>query len=217
VPPANVSTHGGDHITTLDGSGTIDDGIPGAVLPSASPLGVFVEGTIPSLAPWKGRRKVGIIAGDSAQWSWIAEGLGFGVAWIHHPDPSKLPRWLQEVFPETFFTSKAIALTPVDLILCEGAYPKWLRDWTLTPLVVGTKNCNRFGHVWQKTSTLHHASLGGLTDTTVRVHALSNVRWGFDSPEPPTCLDTSVYTVASNLAGIGVRRPDVLTRFHATS
>lgn len=179
------------------------------MVPSSSPSGIFVEGTIPSLAPWKSRRKVGIIVGDSAQWSWIAEGLGFGVSWIHHPDPSKLPRWLQAVFPDTFFTSKALALTSVDVILCDGPYPKWLREWTLAPLVVGTRNCNRFGHVWQKTSTLRHASLGGLTDTSVKVHGLSNVRWPFDAPAAAVFLDTSVYTVASDTTPVGrtARKP----------
>jgi hypothetical protein len=167
------------------------------------------------LAPWKNRRKIGIITCNTAQWSWIAEGLAFGVSWIYHSNPCRLPRWLQTALPDTFFTSKALALTPVDLVLCEGSYPTWLREWTLAPLVVGCRNCNRFGHVWRQSQTLEYSHLGGLTTTTVKLHILLNVHWKFERNKPASFMDTSVYTVASDTASAGrLAKKPVLRLFH---
>lgn len=171
--------------------------------------GKFVVSSLPTLLPMNERPTVGILATRHAQWSWIAQSLGFRIAWVHFADMSCVPNWLRRLLPDTSFTSNHNLLTPVTLILCENKVPVWLSGWSLSPVIVSLRSPTTRAP-WYQRIRLQHSQLGGLTARFVTLHCIMRYKPAFWSLPPlPTQLPTSVHSVAGDTvdAGKPCRRP----------
>lgn len=101
-------------------------------------------------------------------------------------------------------TTRMEILPKVDIVLCEGVPPAWLKHWDRTPLIVATQRA-RFKAPLMSVLKINHQDLGGLTTSDVCLRMMSNVSRLWDQPEVPKCLPTSVYSVASDTVDAGKR------------
>jgi hypothetical protein len=146
---------------------------------------------------------------SAAQLIWIAESLGFRVSWVWACATEKLPMWLKQVYPTTFFTTVSLHLSPVDVVLCDSYAPRWVLDAPHDfPMLVSPKKLFRAprkppeGSVQRFVKT-NHAKLGGLTDAcqVMRVWSSHDLTWV--PTEPSKYLTSMVYSVASDTVQAG--------------
>jgi hypothetical protein len=177
-----------------------------------------MEGSLPVLPPEEERPKCGICVFRSPQWLWVAESLGFRVAWVWSPLLSFLPNWLKEVFSTTtFFTTIHLHLLQVEVVLCDSFAPEWVtgspQDYprlaTSKPILFrgGRKRWRSRPKVTLCYVSLKHSLLGGLTENRQRlgIWTASVLEW--EEPERQKCLSSMIYLVASNTVQLRRRTP----------
>jgi hypothetical protein len=60
---------------------------------------------------------------------WLAEGLGFRVAWVWAQEVNFLLMWLRKDFPTAHFTTVALHLAPpVSIVFCDSLAPRWMLE-----------------------------------------------------------------------------------------
>ena len=93
-----------------------------------TPSGPTRRGSVPALPALAKRPTCGVCVTTSAQWLWIGENLGFRVAWVWARKGEMLPMWLRKEYPTAHFTTVAVHLAPVGLVLCDLLAPGWVLD-----------------------------------------------------------------------------------------
>ena len=177
-----------------------------------TPSGPTWCGSVPALPALAMRPTCGVCVTTSGQWFWVAESLGFRVAWVWARKGEMLPMWLREEFLMAHFTTVAVHLSPVGLVLCDSLAPGWVLDAPEDyPRLVSSRNLikdGKGGRVRAQQGTfryvkLRHADLGGLTERsqTIRFWSVDLLKW--EEHAPPSYLPSMVYSVASDAVDVG--------------
>jgi hypothetical protein len=176
-----------------------------------------MQGSLQVLPPEEERPTCGICVFKSPQWLWVAESMGYRVAWVWSPSLAYLPSWLKKVFQMTFFTTIHLNLSPVEIVLCDLLAPKWImsapQDY---PRLATSKPPSFRGGRKQRRSSpqgtrqyvaLQHCQLGSLTANRQRVAIWTALGAEWVEPERRPFLSTTVYFVASDTVQLGKRTP----------
>jgi hypothetical protein len=176
-----------------------------------------MTGSVASLPSWADRKSCGICVSRSPQWFWIAQSLGFKVAWVWAAHETSLPRWLKAISGDTHFTTIPLHLPAVDVVFGDWAeVPSWvLHDSTSYGILCSTNREDGAGNTRRDRGSrgsrgviLGHNELGGVTSLKCRVTLTGTAKpLHWTSCALPTFLPTSVASVASDTHEEGVRAP----------